>query len=402
MYYIAVIWWVKVETGSDAAVAVIALCATVPAIVCGPFAGAIVDRLDRRHLMIAMDLVRLLITLTTGLLLAGGLLRTWHLCIAAALLAASSIVFGPALAASIPRLVPSELLATANSMNQTGVAVGGLLGPALGGLLVAGAGSVSAILINTASFGASAVLLWSSTFPAVTDRIGQPQHGLLRETLEGINYFRSRPLLWGMTLQVVLLNFCRAPIIVLIPGLAYDVFRTDATGFGLLEAMTPAGFVLGGLLLSLLRLRAVGRSIIWLLVGWGAATAAIGWSTGFALTAALLALSGVALSMTVILGTTVFNTRIPQDMQGRAFGSFNALSAAMQPLSLAVVAPAVVVVGVGPLFVIAGLIVAVAGFAGYLVPGLPGLRSHSPLDDGGTGPPEWQAGADARLRGEVP
>ncbi len=385
LYYVAVIWWVKVTTGSNAAVAVVALCAALPGVALGPVAGVYADRLDRRRLMLAMDLARGVLLLAPALLLATHHLAVWHLCLVALLLAACSTFFGPTFGASIPLLVPAEHVTTANALNQTSFALGALLGPALGGALVAAFGSLPAILVDAGTFGLSALLLGVSRISRIPSPRQAPtaeRQSFGRDVLEGLTFFRRQPLLLGMVLQVVALNFFRAPVAVLLPGLARDVFGTGASGFGLLEGMMPAGFVLGGLVLLLRRVRAIGRLLIWSLVGWGLAVGCIGISRALPLTAALLVIAGMSLATANILGSGVFQTRIPVELQGRTWGAFNAVSQGLQPVALALTAPVVGLVGLQPLFAVCGLAVVGAGLAGYLVPELSALQRPmaSPLE----------------------
>ncbi len=378
LYYVAVIWWVKVTTGSNAAVAVVALCAALPGVALGPVAGVYADRLDRRRLMLAMDIARGVLLLAPALLLATHQLAVWHLCLVALLLATCSTFFGPTFGASIPLLVPAEHLTTANALNQTSFALGALLGPALGGVLVAAFGSLPAILVDAGTFGLSALLLGVSRIPSPRRASTMGRQSFGRDALEGLTFFRRQPLLLGMVLQVVALNFFRAPISVLLPGLARDVFGAGASGFGLLEGMMPAGFVLGGLALLLRRVRAIGRLLIWSLVGWGLVVGCIGVSRALPLTAALLVIAGMSLATANILGSGVFQTRIPVELQGRTWGAFNAVSQGLQPVALALTAPLVGLIGLQPLFVVCGLALICVGLAGYLVPELSTLRRPSP------------------------
>jgi hypothetical protein len=327
-----------------------------------------------------MDLARAALLLVPAALLTAGRLEPWHLCVTSALLATASSFFGPAFSASLPNLVAREDLAAANGLTQTSGALGGLLGPALGGVLVAVAGAQDAVLIDAASFGVSALLLALSRIPtpaaAATGRAS-----LGRDLLEGVRFFRSTPFLWGLMLLSAALNLFAAPLQVLLPGLAKDVLRAGPAGFGTLEAMIPAGFVVGGLAVGLVRGRRIGLLVIWMVVAAGLCFAGLGLSRAFAPTAALLAAAGAALALTNILVFTVLQTRIPGEIQGRAFGALGTLSGGLRPLGLAATAPAVALLGVPAMFAICGAAVALGGLAGFLVPGL------STLERGDAGAP---------------
>ncbi len=383
VYYIAIMWWIKTHTGSDALVALIALCAAVPGVLLGPIAGVVADRVNRRKLMIGMDAISAIVVIVPALLLAANRLEPWHLCMTAALLATAATFSYPAFFSSVPRIVTEEQLGAANSISQGGNALAGLIGPALGGVLVAGLSSVNAIALDAMSFGVSALLLAFSRIPNAQRSPEDRAQSITADLLEGLRYLRSQPILWGVMMVFSVLNLVFAPISVLIPGLAKDVLGVGAQGFGLLEASMPAGFVLGSMAATALTRRLNGHAMIWLMCAVGLLMAAIGLSRSFLVTAALIVSSGVGFAVMNVFFMVIFQTRIPNELQGRAFGTMGTISQGLRPVGLALTASAVGLLGgVAPVFVLCGLAQSVVGLGCYLVPGLAQMRQEPKLELG--------------------
>jgi MFS transporter, DHA3 family, macrolide efflux protein len=383
IYYIAIMWWIKTHTGSDAMVALIALCAAVPGVLLGPIAGVVADRVNRRRLMIGMDVISAIVVIVPAFLLAANQLEPWHVCVTAALLATAATFSFPAFLSSVPRIVTEDQLAAANSMSQGGNALAGLIGPALGGVMVAGLSSVNAITLDAVSFGVSALLLAFSRIPNAERSQKDLGQSVIQDLLGGLRYLRSQPVLWGTLMVFSVLNLIFAPISVLIPGLAKDVLGVGAQGFGLLEASMPAGFVLGSIVAASLTRRLNGHAMIWLLCLAGLLIAAVGLSRSFVITAILIISSGISFAVTNVFFMVVFQKRIPNELQGRAFGTLGTISQGLRPVGLALTASAVGLMGgVAPVFVACGLALSVVAFGCYLVPGLAQMRHEPRLELG--------------------
>lgn len=237
VYHIAIVWWIKNQTSSDTLVALIALCAAVSGVILGPIAGVVADRVDRRKLLVTMDLVSAAVVIAPALLLAANRLEPWHVGVTATLLASAATFSFPAFQASLPRILQDDQLTAANSISQSsnalagliGPALGGLIGPALGGLLVTGLGNVGAVGLNSLSFLAPAALTAFSSIPRLERSSTNLQQTVFRDLLEGLRYPRGDRILWGLMMVSAVQNLVFAPISVLIPGLAKDVLGIEAS-----------------------------------------------------------------------------------------------------------------------------------------------------------------------------
>jgi MFS transporter, DHA3 family, macrolide efflux protein len=375
---IASMWWVKVHTGSDALVASVALAKGLTAVLLAPFAGALVDRQDRRRVMLFVDLARAAIVALLGALALTERLEPWMLIACGALLSALGTLFGPAFGSSIPNIVGKENLAPANSNLQISGTLAGIAGPALGGIAVAGVGSGGAFLVDGLSFLVSAGFILASRIPTPEAVIAGKSSSLLRDVLEGWRWLRGQRLIFGIMVVALGLNFLTAPLQVLFPGYAKDVLLTDSRGFGLLEAGWSIGFLIGALALGALKPRRVGLMVMLCMGLFGTLLVGVGLSRLLPLSLGLIVLIGVMLAVVNITITVLFQSRIPNELQGRVFGVMQTLGSGLQPLGLALTPLLIIAMGGIPnLMIVIGGLAALSGLSFLGVPGFLGLRQPS-------------------------
>ncbi len=182
--------------GSGLAISVLLLCRFLPPVIVGPLAGVLVDRFDRKRLMIASDLARVVVVL--GFLLADAPDRLWLIYVFSVIQFSISAVFEPSRAAFTPSIVPAECLVEANMVGSITwsvmSAVGGVLGGGVAGLF----GTSAALIFDSATFAASALLI-SRIMPRAID----PDHPVRprADFVSGLRYVRQRPEI-GLTLMV--------------------------------------------------------------------------------------------------------------------------------------------------------------------------------------------------------
>ncbi len=375
---VASMWWIKVHTGSDALVAVVALAKGLAAVLLAPFAGALVDRQDRRRVMLFVDVTRAAIVALLGALALTESLEPWMLIACGALLSALGTLFGPAFTSSIPNIVGKENLAPANSNLQVSGTLAGIAGPALGGIAVAGVGSGGAFLVDAISFLVSAAFILASRIPTPEAVTAEKTSSLLKDVLEGWRWLRGQRLIFGIMVVALGLNFLTAPLQVLLPGYAKDVLLTDSRGFGLLEAGFPIGFLIGALLLGALKPERVGLMVVLCMGLFGASLVGVGLSRLLPVSLGLIVLIGVMLAGINLTISVLFQSQIPNELQGRVFGVLQTFGSGLQPLGLALTPLLIVVTGGIPnLMIVIGGLSALSGLGFLGVPGFLGLRQPS-------------------------
>jgi MFS family permease len=230
-------------TGSALSVAVLIVAQEMPFFFMSPVGGAIVDRLDRKRVMIVCDVARA--TLCLGFLLVGDASSLWIGYVLLACISSFSAVFDPASSAAFPNLVASEDLGPANALFGSLWGTMLALGAAVGGIVAATLGRDTAFVVDAASFVVSAMLLARIHGPFSRERDGGEEHqSVVRATVETVRYARADHRV--LALLSVKMGFgLVAGVLVLISVFAEKVYGAGAIGIGVLMAARGVGALIG-------------------------------------------------------------------------------------------------------------------------------------------------------------
>jgi MFS family permease len=313
--YVAVPFQVAELTGSFVAVGAIGLAELVPLVVFGLWGGAIADAVDRRTMVVITEVVLLVLALA---LLVNALLpnpQLWVLYVVVMLLAAADGLQRPSLEAIVPRVVAHDELAAAGALISLRWQLGGIVGPALGGLLIAGFGVWSAYAFDALTFLVSAVALWRIRSIPPGDAA---EPASVRRIAEGMRYAWSRKDLLG-TYAIDLMAMTLAFPYALFPFLAEDLGAPWALGL-----LYSAGAV-GSLLATATsgwtsHVHRHGRAVVWAAVGWGLAIAGAGLAREVWLVLLMLGLAGAADMVSGLFRMLIWNQTIPDELRGRMAG----------------------------------------------------------------------------------
>lgn len=367
--------WVLQATGSASAMAVIMSTRVVVSILLGAIGGTVVDRTDRRRLMIAMDLVRFATLGGIALLVRSGNTSLLPIIALTALTAAASTFFGPAFQASMVHIVGKEELPRASSLLQISNTICQIVGPFLGGTVVALYGGWTALSLDALSFLVAALaVVIAGSFPSPRQESAQ-RSSFWGDMVEGVRYIGRNPLAKAVVMSAPLINFFGNAIGVLLPVIAIKIWLASPTQFGALEALFPAGFAIGAAMV-MVTVKKMRRRGAWMMGGVAIAGALISLQVLMpTVTAAMpiTLLSGLALAFTNVLLQLTLQTEVAPEMQGRVFGTLNSLVNVASPLAL--LSAGLLGDLVGPVLVaaISGVLLMVAAAASYLFS--PGLRN---------------------------
>lgn len=315
--------WVYERTGSAAQFTLITLFAFLPGLLAAPFAGALVDRWDRRWVMFWSDLGPAVGTLALALLVRASALEVWHIYAVVALGSIFNTFQWPAYIAATTLLVPKRQLGRANGMMQLGQAAGEVVAPVLAGLLIAVVGMAGVILIDlgTFFFAAATLLLVRIPRPPASGagRAGPAgKRSLLSEAGYGWTFIRERPGLLGLLLYFAMINlvFSMASVLVTPLVLSFASSRVLAT----VLSASSAGLLAGSVAMTVTggpRPRIHGVLGFGLL--FGVALVFVGLRPAPPIIAG--ALFVVMLGAAVINGSsqTIWQVKVPPDVQGRVF-----------------------------------------------------------------------------------
>ncbi len=378
IYLVAIAWQVYDLSNTPSALALVGLAWSIGLAAFLLGGGVVSDRFDRRRVMVFADLVRAVALLAIGVLSVSGRLELWHLIALVVVYAGGEAFFGPALGALVPDILRERQLVEANALEQfMRQTFRRLVGPALGGGVVAWVGPGDAFLIDAATFVASAVAIGlirtrSRGAPASTG-------SLRREMAEGIAFVRSQRWIWVTVLvsSVALLLFY-GPMEVLLPYLIRNELGGGAGVFGLVLAADGIGAIVASLWLSQ---RGMPRRYLTVTyIAWGLATLPV---AGYALATAswqLMALSaihGALIALGLVIWGTLLQVRVPPEMRGRARSVDWFASIAFAPLSFALTAPVAGLLGVRTTLVLAGVVPALTTLVLFLAFRL--QRDETPL-----------------------
>ena len=332
-------------TGSGATVGGAMLARVGPALAAAPLAGVVLDRLDRRRVMIASDLIRAVIAAAHLLLLFYP--STWRLYSLSALLTFAAPFFNSGRAAILPRIVSREELHAANALTQTTGWLTVALGTMLGGLSTSWLGYRGAFLINAASF------LWSawaiSTLqveggfaPASGGAAGRKPGSGWTEFRDGIRYVRSQPLILGILLLGAGWATGGGAAQILFTLFGEQVFRRGPAGTGFLWGFAGFGLVAGGLLARRLEARLnfplYKHTVTVTFLLHGLFYMMFSVSAGLWQAAAFIFLSRLCVALNSVMNRTMLLLHVPDRLRGRVFTAAEGITNGVMMVSMAAAA----------------------------------------------------------------
>lgn len=342
--------WVYTSTGSVMQFALISLASVVPHLLMAPVAGVIVDRWNRRTVMILSDSLHALLMTSVLAILYFGELQSWHLYIIAALAAVASSFQWPAYQAIIPQLVSNAKLGRANGLVDLARGVAELAAPLGGGLLLVWVDLRGIVLLDLITFGVALGTLLLVRVPDIvrtTVTVGQrvatalaPEAdvGMFREFLAGWAFIRRDRGLLLLMLYISTTVFLTSFVTILTPPLVL-AFAGEAA-LGLILTVGGMGLLLGGLLMSLWggpQPRVYGLLIFDLLAV--AALLFAGFTTNIPLLMGVAFLFFVGLPISRGSAQSIWQSKVPQAIQGRVFVTRDMLAIGATPLAFLAAGP---------------------------------------------------------------
>lgn len=350
-YFVAVPWLVYQLANDPTALSLVGVAWTVPHLGCLLLGGVASDRFDRRRVMLLSSLGSGLAIGAISLLVFTDRIELWHLWILVALHGASFAFFVPASTAIVPQVVSRELLVEANSLRQFMRPLTlRLLGPALGGILIAAFGTGAAFLVDAISFGVAAVAIsLISKRPKVKAALagGNPPP-FRREVAEGFRFVRAHSWL-GLSLVAagLWLFVTIGPIEVLIPYLVKNEIGGGARALGLVFAAGGLGAILGSAVMAQ-RGTLPNRPLAFMYVAWALSTIAVAClAVGSFVWQAMLAsffIFGLS-AVGDIVWQTLLQRRVPGELLGRVSSLDWLVSAGLVPVSFVLTGPVAALVG---------------------------------------------------------
>jgi MFS family permease len=316
-------WLVYQLTGSSLALGVITAAGTVPTIVLMLPAGAITDRVSKRRLLMLTQVVMMISALILAALTWLDKLQVWEIAALAALSGIAQSFDAPARLAITPQLVEDRAdLQNAIAMNAMMFNLARVVGPAIGGLILAGMGAAWCFLINGLSFLAVLIALAGMKLP---HDVGKPRgdRRILAEIGDGLRFVWQQQVVRALVILIGVTSLFGLSYAVLLPAYASDVLKVDAKGYGLLNAAVGIGALAGSLAVaSLSRWKSKGLQLTVGSLAFPLALLVFAATRSYPL--ALLCLAGAGMSFVVqnATGNTMIQLLAPDELRGRVMSVY--------------------------------------------------------------------------------
>ncbi|HZB74573.1 MAG TPA: MFS transporter [Solirubrobacteraceae bacterium] len=388
-FIVALAWQVYQLSDAPTAMGLVGMAMTVPTIIFLLVGGALSDRLNRRFLMLAADVARLLAAAALAGLSLTGSLEIWHVAVLVAVYGTGQAFFAPAFDAIVPDLVPEEQLAQANALDQLVRPIAlRMIGPAVGGVLVGAFGAAAVFALDAVSFGLSALALLLLRPPAPTRPAGQGG-GVVADLREGWRFVRERRWLWvTFVCAAIAYLLFMGPVEVLVPYVVKHDLQGAASDLGLIFGAGGLASIVCAMALGQLGLPR--RSMTFMYAAWTVATVAV---AGYGLGSAVwhLMLASALFNALETAGTIVWITakqrHVPSHMLGRVSSLDWLISIGLLPLSFALTGPVSALIGAQTTLVVAGVAGAAVTVAGLFVPGVRDVERQPARDQVGLADP---------------
>lgn len=385
--------WVFERTGSATLFALIGLYVVLPKVIFSPFAGVLVDRWDRRKVMILADVGAGISTLFIALMLYANQLDIWHIYLAAAVSSLFGTFQWPAYMAVVSQLVPEKHLGRANGMNQFGRAAAEIFSPLLAGVLILTIRLEGVILIDVITFLFAMLTLLFVRFPSLDGKTTDQKPATFREDLAfGLKYILARKGLLNLLVFLALVNFIWGMVGALIVPMILSFSTSDK--LGAIITIAGVGMLTGSLLMTAWggpKRRIYGVLFFEMLSGF--CFVMMGLRPEIWLIA--LGAFGAHITIAIVFGSNqaLWQSKVEAENQGRVFATQQMFASAASPLAYLLAGPLAERIfepwvtsgkalssqlsmiigsgsgrGIGLMFILMGLIKVGVSFWGYLNP----------------------------------
>lgn len=334
VHTLAVIWLVYSWSNSGSAVGFVLIASTLPAFLISPLAGSLLDKYDRKKIMIICDFLRSALVLILSILAFMNMLNLPIIVAFTAVISIGAAFFNPATMSIMPSLVKQEELTQANAFYQLSVNASGAFGFLLGSGLIALIGVPVAFLINGFSFLLSAYFIMKLAYKHVP--VIRESH-FWADFKEGWNVTKKIPLIIKLFTPIIIINFFLSALYILIPVFAEGVFNRGSSGLGMMMTGLTLGMFFGALIMLRNKLQISIRMLLFASLCFiGLAFMMMSFFEDFNFYLFAFAAIGVFLNISNIALMALFQKIVPNEVRGKVFGLLTSASVSSQPISYGV------------------------------------------------------------------
>ena len=331
MQHVAMSWLVYRLTGSAALLGLVTATGQISAFVLAPFTGVLVDRVHRRNLLVATQILCALQASLLAFLTLSGRVQVWHLILLSLFLGTVNSFDMPARHSFVIELVENKKdLGNAIALNSAMFNTARLVGPSLAGLLVGALGEGVCFFLNAVSFLAIIVTLIAMKIPKKQLEAEHPP--VFQGLKEGYQYALNFPPILYLLIVMAIIGLMGMPYMVLMPVFARDILHGGAQTFGFLMGASGSGALVGALylasrgsVLGLARLNVFATSM------FGVAIIIFSFSRSLPLSLSILFFSGIGMILHMASSNTLLQTIVDEDKRGRVMSYMSMCTMGMAP-----------------------------------------------------------------------
>lgn len=376
------VWWLTMATGSASVLAFASIMALLPQVLLGPFAGTLVDRWNRRIILMVSDGAIALAVIVLALLYMQGAVQTWHIYVIMAIRSLGGSFQWPSMQASTSLMVPEEHLSRVSGLNQSLQGLANIVAPPLGALLLEymPIQNILAIDVSTAVLAIGPLFFLVIPQP-LREAAMEGLPSVLTDLAEGFRFIWSWKGLMVVVSMALVINLLTNPAFSLLPILVTNYFMGGAIQLAWLQSAIGVGMILGGILLGVwggfksrirtamfaLFIMGVSFLVFWLTPG-----------SAFFLAVGLIFVFGTMNSIANASFLAILQATVPSEIQGRVFTLMMSLIMSMTPVGLALAGPIADLLGVRIWYLVAGFVMTIIGIAGNFVPAIMQFEEEVP------------------------
>jgi MFS family permease len=359
VYRLALSWWVLEKTGSATIMGTVLILAFTPMLIFLLIGGVAVDRFSRTKLMLASDLLRGVVVLLVTILAYTNQLEIWHIYVATVVFGFVESFFQPAYVALIPDILPANSLPSANSLTSVSGQLAGVIGPAIGAIIVSMGGTSLAFLLDGLSFLISAIFLLPLVFNVrETHLTTLKKNNIFQDFHEGLKIVLAIPWLWISILIFAFSNITLSgPFTIALPFFVKNVLLQDVHVLGWVYSASSLGAFLGSIYLGrMAKIRHRGLIAYGSFLVSGLTYLLLGVFTTSIAAMAFMFAGGLAISLFSMIWTNTLQEMVPNKMLGRVSSIDMLGSFALLPIGFGIVGWITDLIGPANVFIIGGAI----------------------------------------------
>ncbi|WP_430476764.1 MFS transporter [Bacillus cereus] len=345
IYTFAMGLYVLKTTGSGMGFATTLICGSIPRMICGPIAGAVADRVNRKWLVIGTDLLSSLTMLIMFILATTFGPSLLFIYVSAALLSICASFYSVALTSSIPNLVDEERIQKASALNQTAASLSNILAPIIGGVVFGFFSIKSFFLLNSITFLLAVIVQLFIIFDLYKKELAESKEHFLTSIKEGFSYIKRQHEIYGLMKIALWVNFFASALFVSLPYIIIQNLHLSSKQLGVVEGMLAVGMLIGAIVLSVRKeVNNPFRSVyigLFLFAGLSLCTVfpllvTIPKVASFIYYIAFMILTGISMMVVNIPMQVHMQKTTDPNYLGRVFGLLETIATAIAPLGMIV------------------------------------------------------------------